>query len=98
MAKKTAIYRNPDGTEKKIEYDPEAPCIYCGYPVEEASVGGTVVCPACDMGVNRFTMAPWSPTEYFAVMKNFRSATDGGTVEEAYPNDSLQSWTSEVEE
>jgi len=50
---KTAIYKTLDGKDLKVEYDENAPCIWCGLPVESASVGGTVVCPACDCGVYR---------------------------------------------
>lgn len=50
---KTATYTLLDGSKGTIEYDEKAPCIHCGLPVVEASVGGTVVCPWCDMGINR---------------------------------------------
>lgn len=50
---KTAIYKTLDGKDLKVEYDEKAPCIICGLPVENASVGGTVICPACDCGVYR---------------------------------------------
>ena len=49
---KTATYQTSEG-EKTVEYDSEAPCIICGLPVMEASVGGTVICPWCDMGIHR---------------------------------------------
>lgn len=39
---------------KEYEYDELAPCIICGEPVHNASMGGTVVCPACDCGKCRF--------------------------------------------
>ncbi len=35
---------------KTYEYDENAPCIICGLPVVEASMGGTVICPWCDCG------------------------------------------------
>jgi uncharacterized Zn finger protein (UPF0148 family) len=50
---KTVTYRMLDGTSKSFEYDPDAPCVYCGLPVVEASMGGTVVCSWCDCGVDR---------------------------------------------
>ena len=31
-----------------------APCIICGQPVMAASVGGTLICPSCDMGRCRY--------------------------------------------
>lgn len=47
--------RNEKGeiVDKKIEYDADAPCISCGLPVIEASMGGTVLCPWCDVGHDR---------------------------------------------
>ncbi|NVM21401.1 MAG: hypothetical protein HWN68_06440 [Desulfobacterales bacterium] len=51
---KTAIYRDVNGQRKKIEYDDKAPCLICGEPVIEASVGGTSICPWCDMGICRY--------------------------------------------
>lgn len=50
---KTAIYKTLDGKDLKVEYDEKAPCIICGLPVENASVGGTVFCPSCDCGAYR---------------------------------------------
>lgn len=51
---KTATYQRQDGTELKVDYDENAPCIVCGEPVVEASMGGTVLCPWCDMGHCRY--------------------------------------------
>ena len=82
--KKTATYKNLEGKDFTVEYDSEAPCWYCGYPVGEASMGGTVVCGPCDMGANRFTMARWNAQEYKAVMKNFKLAQGGGKPTKAY--------------
>ena len=59
---KTATYRGLDGKGFTVEYDPESPCIHCGLPVVEASVGGTAVCPWCDMGVDR-----WSGERFWIV-------------------------------
>ena len=39
---------------RKIEYDENTPCIICGEPVISASIGGTVICPACDLGKCRY--------------------------------------------
>lgn len=50
---KTAVYKTQDGKDLKVEYDEKAPCIVCRLPVEEASMGGTAVCPSCDCGVYR---------------------------------------------
>lgn len=47
---KTAKYNKVGGGTVKIEYDENAPCSICGEPVKEASVGGTDICPWCDMG------------------------------------------------
>ena len=51
--KKTAEYTNLDDTKRVVEYDSNTPCLMCGLPVEEASVGGTAICPWCDMGKHR---------------------------------------------
>ncbi len=51
---KSVTYTLLDGTKKTIEYDETAPCVVCGEPVLEASMGGTVVCPWCDCGNCRF--------------------------------------------
>jgi hypothetical protein len=51
---KTATYRLLDGTDRKIEYDENAPCMVCGEPVIEASMGGTSLCPWCDCGNCRY--------------------------------------------
>jgi uncharacterized Zn finger protein (UPF0148 family) len=50
---KTATYTGLDGKKFTVEYDPLAPCILCGLPVVEASMGGTGVCPWCDTGHDR---------------------------------------------
>ena len=34
-------------------FDPTFPCAYCEEPVLQLSVGGSAVCPWCDMGHNR---------------------------------------------
>lgn len=47
---KSATYRLQDGGTLIISYDPEEPCVVCDLPVLEASVGGTNICPSCDMG------------------------------------------------
>ncbi len=48
-----AEYKLRGGRTLVVEYDPQAPCRLCGEPVVEASVGGTDVCPWCDMGKYR---------------------------------------------
>lgn len=50
---KIATYTKMDGTKLKVKYDEKAPCIWCGLPVESASMGGTNLCPACDCGAYR---------------------------------------------
>lgn len=50
---KIATYTLIDGTKQDFEYDETAPCRICKKPVVEASVGGTDVCPWCDMGKER---------------------------------------------
>lgn len=58
---KTVKYLLVGGGEKVFEYDENAPCIICGEPVVEASVGGTAICPWCDMGICRYcrVQLPW---------------------------------------
>lgn len=51
---KTSERRLLDGSTINVEYDEKAPCVCCGEPVIEASVGGTVLCPWCDMGICRY--------------------------------------------
>lgn len=42
---KTAKYLGKDGKVIEIEYNENAPCLICGEPVVEASMGGTSICP-----------------------------------------------------
>ncbi len=51
---KTITYDLFGGGKKTIEYDETAPCIVCGEPVDEASMGGTAICPSCDCGICRY--------------------------------------------
>jgi len=51
---KKAKYTLMSGEVIEVEYDENAPCIMCGEPVVSASVGGTVICPWCDMGKCRY--------------------------------------------
>ena len=53
MIMREATYTLIDGTRKTFRYDPLAPCVGCGLPVVEASMGGTVLCPWCDSGYDR---------------------------------------------
>ncbi len=55
---KTATYNLIGGGTKTVEYDENAPCIVCGEPVVEASLGGTVVCAWCDCGKCRYCGVP----------------------------------------
>lgn len=50
---KVAIYKTLDSKDLKVEYDENAPCIVCGLPIENASMGGTAICPSCDCGKYR---------------------------------------------
>lgn len=69
---KTATYTGTDGKKFQVKYDADTPCWFCGEPVGEASVGGTVVCPACDCGKNR-DGTKWSWKQCDQRMKHFRS-------------------------
>lgn len=50
---RSATYTGLDGQKFTVEYDALAPCVGCGLPVVEASMGGTALCPWCDTGYNR---------------------------------------------
>lgn len=52
--KQVATYHTQTNEPLKIEYDDESPCVNCGEPVVTASMGGTIVCPWCDMGKCRY--------------------------------------------
>lgn len=69
-----AKYFGVDGKPFEVEYDENASCIICGEPVISASMGGTVVCPACDCGKCRYCG--------MAVMV-FKKEVDGGKSKEA---------------
>jgi len=51
---KKAKYKTLEGKEIEVEYDENAPCLICGEPVISASMGGTSICPWCDMGKCRY--------------------------------------------
>lgn len=72
---KTVTYRLIDGTDKTIEYDETAPCWYCGLPVGSASMGGTVVCPSCDCGMNR-DGSKWAEQQAAERFAHYRKASE----------------------
>ena len=72
---KTAIYKTLDGKDLKVEYDEKALCIWCGLPVESASMGGTNLCPACDCGAYR-DGTKWTHKETMNQMLAVRKAKD----------------------
>jgi hypothetical protein len=45
-------YRCGDGWQI-IYYDPQAPCVWCGFPVIDASSHGPHSCAWCDRGMRR---------------------------------------------
>ena len=48
-------YKDVERKEKvEVEYDENAPCLICGEPVISASMGGTSICPSCDLGKCRY--------------------------------------------
>ena len=67
---KKATYTLTNGKEKTIEYDEKAPCWSCGLPVGSASMGGTVICPACDCGQHR-DGRKWTPEDYKHTNENY---------------------------
>lgn len=66
-----------------VEYDADAPCLYCGQPVVEASMGGTAICPWCDTGYCRVESCTIR-------MMVFRKELDGGK--------SLSNWRRHISE
>ena len=52
----------------ECDFDPEFPCVVCGKPVEALSVGGSAVCPWCDMGKNR-DLTRWTDRQAILWMK-----------------------------
>lgn len=76
---KTVTYRLTNGMDKTIEYDETAPCWVCGLPVGSASMGGTVICPACDCGRKR-DGGIYGPDSYCTecgTLATFASNSDG---------------------
>lgn len=60
----TVTYPLRGGGGATITYDENAPCRLCGYPVMYASMGGTDVCPWCDLGKPRPELGPEVKAEY----------------------------------
>ena len=52
-----------------VEYEDTAPCTCCGEPVVTSSMGGTDLCPWCDMGKCRYCGVP---------ITVFKEELDGG--------------------
>lgn len=52
--KQTVSYDFIGKGKTEVEYDDESPCLICGEPVGGASMGGTAICPSCDMGKCRY--------------------------------------------
>jgi len=46
-----------------VQYDETAPCLICGNPVINASMGGLDICPSCDCGY-------WRDGEKFNLVKD----------------------------
>lgn len=51
---KITHYLMKDGSKREVEYNEMHPCLSCGEPVHNASMGGTIICPSCDLGKCRF--------------------------------------------
>lgn len=54
------------------DFNPDFPCAYCEEPVVSLSVGGSAVCPWCDMGYNR-DGTPWNYATMMMRFANFRT-------------------------
>ena len=70
---------NTDKGPLEITYDSEDPCVCCELPVVEASMGGTSICPWCDMGVDRKTGKRLSMAQMYQHSENFRHNTGSAT-------------------
>jgi hypothetical protein len=53
--------------EKAVGFDPSVSCIFCEQPVGALSMGGPLICPACDCGhyrhdyaIERLRGKPWN--------------------------------------
>ena len=53
--------------ERAVGFDPEVACIFCEQPVGALSMGGPLICPACDCGhyrrdyhIERLRGKPWT--------------------------------------
>lgn len=68
---KTVTYTLINGKMLDVEYDETLPCVSCGLPVTEASMGGTSLCPWCDMGVHR-NGTKWTISETLAFGERMR--------------------------
>lgn len=62
-----ATYDTPDGP-LEVPFDGSLPCTICGLPVRAASMGGTAVCPWCDMGIYR-DGTKWGTTRNDAIRR-----------------------------
>ena len=82
---KTATYTGLDGKKFTVEYDENAPCISCGLPVLDASMGGTALCPWCDCGTYRdgcawlYRLQPQPFSETCALEPVFPHLHEGGS-------------------
>jgi hypothetical protein len=68
---KTVTYTKLNGEKFTVEYDPDFPCLCCGLPVVNASMGGTLICPACDCGMHR-DYRKWTYRETLEFGKRYR--------------------------
>lgn len=69
-----ADYRTFGGS--LVEYDRDAPCMVCRQPVGAASMGGTAVCPSCDLGQHRDTGTEWTLQEYVLITRDKMTPQD----------------------
>jgi hypothetical protein len=78
-----------DELEKALGFDPKTPCIYCEQPVERLSMGGALVCPACDCGYYRSDHPdkskrgkPWRGMDAVMFLTNARARLAPPTAED----------------
>lgn len=68
-------YRDSNGDEFWIAFDPARACIYCEEPVKSLSMGGPALCGACDCGMHK-DGTKWSHQEYPALLARARRNLD----------------------
>lgn len=59
----------------RVEIKGVPPCLWCGVPVTEPSADGPLVCPHCDMGVNK-DGTRWTNADYMERREQFKRSVE----------------------